>query len=155
MILLILAGLKIYLLLTPVGGLENYLPGNLVLDPNTEAGKIFDSAADCAYRQKGLFGYIEAFRKKYDRVPESIEELLNDDMRCSYYTRCPLGPSYVIHPENYGNPDGVFISESSNKHNNTLSFWLRGISPSVQTMGNGIIYLFKDGKIATVDARKK
>jgi hypothetical protein len=58
-----------------------------------------------------------------------------------------------MHPENYGESDAVLISETRNEHSNTLSLWIRGIKPRVQAMGNGTIQMFRDGKVATMDAK--
>jgi len=154
-VILLISGLKIYLLLTPPVILGGSRPAGFIFDPNTKASRVFSSVSDCAERQKGLFGYIEAYRTKHGKLPDSTETLINDDARSMHFTTCPLGSSYRIHPENYGNPKAVFISESQNKHSNTLSLWIRGIKPRVQTMGDGTIYMFKDGKVAKMNAKKK
>lgn len=151
-VILLIGGLKIYLLITPVVELGTAGPTGLIFDPNTKASRVFTSVSDCAERQKGLYGYIEAYRKKHGKLPDSIETLINDDTGSMHFTTCPLDSSYRIHSENYGNPDAVFISEAPNKHSNTLSLWLRGIKPCVQTMGDGTIYMFEDGKVAKMNA---
>ena len=47
-----------------------------------------------------------------------------------------------------------FIEESKDDHPSSFKFWVRGYHPQVQTMGDGMIELFKDGKVVTMDARK-
>ena len=152
-VILLIGALKIYLLLTPVVELGTDRPTGLIFDPNTKASRVFASVSDCAERQKGLYGYIEAYHKKHGKLPDSIETLINDDTGSMHFTTCPLGSSYSIHTENYGNPNAVFISEDQNKHSNTLSLWIRGIKPRVQTMGDSTIYMFKDGKVAKINAK--
>lgn len=153
-VILLIGGLKIYLQLTPVIELGTNRPTGLIFDPNTKASRVFTSVSDCAERQKGLYGYIEAYRTKHGKLPDSKNTLINDDTGSMHFTTCPLGSSYRIYPENYGNPNVVFISEAQNKHSNTLSLWIRGIKPCVQTMGDGTIYMFKDGKVAKMNAKK-
>jgi hypothetical protein len=153
-ITLLIGALRVYLFLTPVVELSSDKPTGLIFDPNTKASWVFDDVSKCAERQKGLYGYIEAYRKKHGKLPDSINTLINDDVQSWHWTNCHLGPSYEIHPENYGKPNAVFISETKNKHPNTLSLWIRGIKPRVQTMGDGTIQMFKDGKVATVNAKK-
>jgi hypothetical protein len=153
-VILLIGGLKIYLQLTPLVVLGNSRPAGIIFDPNTKASRVFSSISDCAERQKGLYGYIEAYRTKHGKLPDSTETLINDDVRSMHWIKCPLGGFYSIYPENYGNPKAVFISEGHNKHSNTLSLWIRGIKPRVQTMGDGTIYMFKDGKVAKMNAKK-
>ncbi|MHC4584964.1 MAG: hypothetical protein ACYS3N_10560 [Planctomycetota bacterium] len=152
-VILLIGGLKIYLLLTPPVILGGSRPAGLIFDPNTKASRVFSSVSDCAVKQKGLYGYIEAYRTKHGKLPDSINTLINDDVGSMHFINCPLGFSYSIYPENYGNPKAVFISEAKNKHSNTLSLWIRGIKPRVQTMGDGTIYMFKDGKVAKMNAK--
>jgi hypothetical protein len=152
-VILLIGGFKIYIKLTPPVVLGQNTPAGFIFDPNTKASNVFSSVSDCAQRQKGLYGYIEAYRTKHGKLPDSIDTLINDDTGSMHFTKCPLGPSYSIHPENYGNPKAVFISEDRNKHSNTLSLWIRAIKPRVQTMGDGTIYMFKDGKLATKNAK--
>lgn len=153
-VVLLIGGLKIYLQLTPLVVLGNSRPTGIIFDPNTKASRVFSSVSDCAERQKGLYGYIEAYRTKHGKLPDSINTLINDDVGSMHFINCPLGFSYSIYPENYGNPKAVFISEGRNKHSNTLSLWIRGIKPCVQTMRDGTIYMFKDGKLAKKNAKK-
>jgi len=153
-VVLLIGGFKIYLLLTPPVILGGSRSAGFIFDPNTKASRIFTSVSDCAERQKGLYGYIEVYRTKHDKLPDSTETLINDDTGSMHWIKCPLGGFYSIHPENYGNPKAIFISEGPNKHSNTLSLWIRGIKPRVQTMGDGTIYMFKDGKVAKMNAKK-
>lgn len=152
-VILLISGLKIYLLLTPPVILGSSSPAGFIFDPNTKASRVFSSVSDCAERQKGLYSYIEAYRAKHGKLPDSINTLINDDVGSMHFINCPLGSSYSIHPENYGNPKAVFISEDRNNHSNTLSLWIRGIRPCVQTMGDGTIYLFENGKVAKMHAK--
>jgi hypothetical protein len=152
-VILLICALKVYLFLTPVVELGPDGPAGFIFDPNTKASRVFNSVLDCAERQKGLYGYIEAYRKKHGKLPDSINTLINDDPNSMHFTRCPLGSSYRMHPENYGESDAVLISETRNEHSNTLSLWIRGIKPRVQAMGNGTIQMFRDGKVATMDAK--
>jgi len=48
----------------------------------------------------------------------------------------------------------VLIEEAKNKHPTAFRLWIQGIHPQVQTMGDGTIRLFKDGKLATINAKK-
>ena len=153
-VILLISGLKIYLLLTPPVILGGRRPAGFIFDPNTKASRVFTSVSDCAVKQKSLYGYIEAYRTKHGKLPDSINTLINDDVGSMHWINCPLGTSYRMYPENYGNPKAVFISEAQNKHSNTLSLWIRGIKPRVQTMGDGTIYMFKDGKVAKMNAKK-
>jgi len=152
-VILLIGDLKIYLLLNPLVVLGGNRPTGLIFDPNKKASQVFTSVSDCAERQKGLYGYIEAYCTKHGKLPDSINTLINDDVGSMHFINCPLGSSYSIYPENYGNPKAVFISEGRNKHSNTFSIWIRGIKPRVQTMGDGTIYMFKDGKVAKKNAK--
>ena len=151
---LILVGLGTYLLMTPLVVLDGGKPRGDIFEPQTQVGRIFQSVSNCAERQKRLFGCIEAYKEKHGRAPESLNTLINDDGRSMPFLNCPLGHPYILHPENYGKPNAVLISESRNEHPTALKLWLRRIKPCVQTMGDGTIYLFEDGKIATIQARK-
>jgi hypothetical protein len=84
-----------------------------------------------------------------------MDELINSVHEAMSFDDCPAGLSwYVVHFENYGNPDAVLIEEANNKHPTAFKLWIQGIHPQVQTMGNGTVRLFKDGKLATIDAKK-
>ena len=150
----VLGGLGVYLLMTPIVVLDGGKPGGDIFEPQTQVGRIFASVSECAHKQKGLFGYVEAYKEKHGQIPDSLKTLIDDDNRSMSWTHCPLGHLYVIHPENYGKPNAVFISESRNEHPSALKLWLRGIKPCVQTMGEGTIHMFEDGKVATIQARK-
>ncbi len=154
LVVVILGGLGVYLLMTPVVVLDGGKPGGDTLEPQTQVGRIFQSVYECAHQQKGLFSYIEAYRQKHGRLPDSTDTLINDEVGSMAFTDCPLGHSYIIHPENYGKADAILISESRNGHRTALKLWIRGIKPCVQTMGDGTIYLFEDGKVATIQAKK-
>ncbi|MBN2594246.1 MAG: hypothetical protein JXA81_12130 [Sedimentisphaerales bacterium] len=84
-----------------------------------------------------------------------MDELINDIPNSMSVTKCPSKPTgYKVHFENYGKPDAVFIEEAKNMHSTAFKLWIRGIKPRVQTMGDGTIHLFEDGKLATIQARK-
>ena len=152
---LCMGGLKVYLAANPLIVIGGDKPKGAIFDSQTKVGKVFRSVSDCAQRQKGLYEYIEAYVEKHGQAPADLSALINDDTRSQYFTRCPLGHSYVLHAANYGKPDAVYISESKQKHPTAFQLWLRGIKPCVQTMGDGTVHMFKDGKIATVQAEKK
>ncbi|MHC4118418.1 MAG: hypothetical protein ACYSWO_13035 [Planctomycetota bacterium] len=150
----ILGALSVYLLMTPLVALEGGKPAGDIFDPETQVGRIVKGLSECAQKQKGLFSYIEAYRQKHGRVPDSMNVLINDDVGSMSFTDCPLGHGYVIHAENYGKADAVLISESRNEHPTALKLWIRGIKPRVQTMGDGTIYMFEGGKVLTMQAKR-
>jgi hypothetical protein len=137
-ILLLIGGLRIYFYLTPHATIE------IILDSgkSEELSSIFYYA----YRQADLYGYIETYKKKHGEIPDNIGNFLDDNPQYSIFSKNPLKVSYIIKPENYGNPNAVFIYESKNKHKNIFSLWIRGIKPRIQTMGDGKTYLFKGFK---------
>ena len=126
---------------------------------------VFDSASECAVKQKNLYLCIDAFYQESGSLPKGQDDLVHTLINCEgnkamAFLKCPLsnetkGIPYTIYPENFGNAEAVFIEDSSHKHPNT--FWLsfRGTKPCVQTMGDGTIHLFKGGKlIVTMNAQK-
>lgn len=151
---LILSGLGTYLLMTPLVVLGGGKLGGDIFEPQTQVGRVYQSVSKCAERQKRLFDHIEAYKEKHGRAPDSLNTLINDDVISMAFIDCPLGHSYVIHPQNYGKPNAVLVSESRNEHPTALKLWLRRIKPCVQTMGDGTIYLFEGGKVATIQAKK-
>jgi hypothetical protein len=151
---LILGASSVYLLMTPLVVIDGGRPAGDIFEPQTQVGRIFRSDSERAHKQKGLFSYIEAYRQKHGRVPDNMNALINDDVGSMSFTDCPLGHGYVIHAENYGKAGAVLISESRNEHPTALKLWIRGIKPCVQTMGDGTIHMFEDGKVATIQARK-
>ena len=154
-LVLIWGGLQIWLWKTPLVVLGSSKPGGEIFDMNTAVGRVFVEVQECGEQQKGLFGYIEAYREKNGRLPGNMDELINDIPKSMSWTDCPSDLTwYEVHFENYGKPDAVFIEEAKNKHPTAFKLWIRGIKPCVQTMGDGTIHLFKDGKIATIQARK-
>ena len=122
---------------------------------------VFDSVSDCATNQQGLYGYIEARYGKGAALPNDPDQILrtlfNEKHMSLKFTACPCGTeteaiAYIIHPAAYGDRDAVFIEDSQNKHPTTFWLWYRGVHPRVQTMGDGRVQIFKDGKIATLNA---
>ncbi len=127
-----------------------------IFDMNTAVGRVFAEVRECGEQQKSLYQCIETYRQKNGRLPDNKDELINDITESMSFTNCPSDLTwYEVHFENYGKPDAVLIEEAQNKHPTVLKLWIRGIKPCVQTMGNGMIHLFEDGKLATIQARKK
>ena len=151
-VILILIGVKVYFMNTPLISTDIFK--SELFDSKTKTGLVFGSVSKCAHKQKDLFLFIEAYRVKHGQVPDSLQTLINDDHGSMSFTGCPLGHQYIIHPENYGNPNGVFISESKNQHPTAFNLWIRGIKPGVQTMGDGIVHLFEGSKLITIQAKK-
>lgn len=148
-----LAALGAHLLMTPLIVLDGGKPVGDIFDPQTQVGRIVTSLSECAEKQKGLFSYIEAYRQKHGRGPDSVDALINDDLISMSFTGCPLGHPYVIHGENYGKADAILSWESRNEHPTAWKLWIRGIKPCVQTMGDGTIHLFEDGRLFTMKAK--
>ena len=122
---------------------------------------VFDSVSECAVNQQGLYGFIETQYGKGAKLPNDPEQIMQilyskQHMKLSFSV-CPCGTenegiAYIIHPAAYGNRDAVFIEDSKDKHPTTFWLWYRGVHPKVQTMGDGRVQIFKDGKIATLNA---
>jgi hypothetical protein len=148
-------GLQLWLWKTPLVVLGSSTPGGEIFDMSTAVGRVFGEVQECGEQQKKLYLCIEAYRKKNTRLPENMDELINDITESMAFTNCPSDLTwYEVYFENYGKSDAVFIEEAQNKHSTAFKLWIRGIKPRVQTMGDGTIHLFKDGKIATIQARK-
>ena len=157
-LVLIWGGLKLWLWKTPlvVLGLGSGTPGGEIFDMNTAVGRVFSELLECGQQQKNLYLYIEAYREKNDRLPDNMDELINDIPNSMSFRNCPSGRTwYEVHFENYGKPDAVFIEEARNKHPTAFKLWIRGVKPHVQTMGDGMVHLFEGGKIATIQAHKE
>jgi hypothetical protein len=152
---LIWGGLQFWLWKTPLVVLGSSTPGGEIFDMNTAVGRVFAEVQECGEQQKNLYLYIEAYREKNDRLPDNMDELINDIPKSMSWTKCPSKPTgYKVHFENYGKPDAVFIEEAKNMHSTAFKLWIRGIKPCVQTMGDGTIHLFEGGKLATIQAHK-
>lgn len=128
---------------------------------NSIPNEIFESVSECATNQQGLYGYIESHYGKGATLPvnphEIVRTLYNEQHMSLIFTACPCGTeteaiAYIIHPAAYGNRDAVFIEDSRNRHPTTFWLWYRGVHPQVQTMGDGRVQIFKDGKIAVLNA---
>ena len=155
-IILILAGLLIWLRSTPLIIMDSGGPRGDLFDMSTAVGRVFAEVQECGEQQKNLYLCIEAYRKKNGRLPENMDELINDIRESMAFRNCPSDRTwYEVHFGNYGRPHAVFIEEAQNKHPTAFGLWIRGIKPCVQTMGDGTIHLFEGGKIATIQARKK
>lgn len=154
-LVLILGGLQLWLWKTPLVVLGSSTPGGELFDMNTAVGRVFAEVQECGEQQKNLFRCIEAYREKNGRLPDNMDELINDITESMAFRNCPSGRTwYEVHFENYGKPDAVLIEEAQNKHPTAFKLWIRGIKPCVQTMGDGTIHLFEGGKLATIRARK-
>ena len=154
-LILIWGGLQLWLWKTPLVVLESGTPGGEIFDMNTAVGRVFAELQECGEQQKNLYQCIEAYREKNGRLPNNMDELINDITESMSFRNCPSDRTwYEVHFENYGRPDAVFIEEAQNKHPTAFKLWIRGIKPRVQTMGDGTIHLFEGGKIATIQARK-
>jgi hypothetical protein len=155
LIVLLAVGLQIWLWKSPLVVFGDP-PGGEIFDRGTAVGRVFADVQSCGEQQKDLYGCIEAYRVKHGRLPQDMDELADSIYQAKSFDDCPAGLSwYVVHFENWGNPDAVLIEEAENKHRTAFKLWVRGIKPKVQTMGDGTIRLFKDGKLATINARKK
>jgi len=118
-------------------------------------GPAWRSLEKCATHQKRLYRSIESYKEEHGQFPEAIEEFNIDGSPAERYWKCPASENgYDIFLENYGKPDAVIIADKQNKHSTTFMFWLRGLKPHVQTMGDGTIHLFKGGKITTMIGSK-
>lgn len=154
-LVLILGGLQLWLWKTPLVVLGSSTPGGELFDMNTAVGRVFAEVQECGEQQKNLFRCIEVYREKNGRLPDNMDELINDITESMAFRNCPSGRTwYEVHFENYGKPDAVLIEEAQNKHPTAFKLWIRGIKPCVQTMGDGTIHLFEGGKLATIRARK-
>ena len=154
-LVLIWGGLRFWLWKTPLVVLGQSTPVGEIFDMNTAVGRVFAEVQECGEQQKNLYLYIEAYREKNDRLPDNMDELINDIPNSMSFRNCPSGRTwYEVHFENYGKPDAVFIEEAKNIHSTAFKLWIRGIKPRVQTMGDGTIYLFEGGKLATIQAHK-
>ena len=154
-VVLILGGLQFWLWKTPLVVIGQGTPGGELFDMSTAAGRVFADVQECGEQQKNLYLCIEAYREKNSRLPENMDELINDVRESMAFLNCPSDRTgYKVHFENYGKPDAVFIEEAQNKHPTAFGLWARSIKPCVQTIGDGTIHLFEGGKLATIQARK-
>ena len=154
-IILILAGLLIWLRSTPLIVMGSGGPRGDLFDMNTAVGRVFADVQECGEQQKNLYQCIEAYREKNGRLPDNMDALINDIRESMAFRNCPSDLTwYEVHFENYGKPNAVLIEGAQNKHPTAFGLWIRGIKPCVQTMGDGTIHLFKGGKLATIQARK-
>ncbi|NLZ05984.1 MAG: hypothetical protein GXY19_12495 [Phycisphaerae bacterium] len=154
-LVLAMAVLQVWLWKSPLVVMGSDEPKGELFDPQTAAGKAFMSLQQCAEQQKHLYECITAYRDKNGRLPADMNELINDIHEAKSFRSCPAGLSeYVVHFENYANPKTVLIEEKQNKHPTAFALWIRGYKPHVQTLGDGTIHLFADGKLATIQAKE-
>lgn len=148
-------GLQVWLWKSPLVVVGTGQPGGQLFDSRTAAGRVFDDVQECGEQQKDLYGCIEAYRDRNERLPADMDELINDIHEAMAFDDCPAGLAwYDVHFENYGKPDAVLIEEHENKHPTCLALWIRGYKPQVETMGNGTIHLFANGQLATIQAKR-
>jgi hypothetical protein len=149
-------GLQVWLARSPLVVLGGQGPGGEIFDQRTAVGRVFADVQECGEQQKNLYQCIEVYKEKHGRLPEDMNALISDVHEAMSFDDCPADLTwYVVHFENFGNPKAILIEEHENKHPTAFKLWARGIKPRVQTMGDGTIHLFNDGKLATIDAAKK
>ena len=154
-LVLILGGLQFWLWKNPLAVMGSNIPGGEIFDMRTAVGRVFAEVQECGEQQKNLYLCIEAYKEKYGRLPDNMDELINGVRESMAFRNCPSDLTwYVVHFENYYKPDTVFIEEAQNKHSTAFNLWIRRIKPCVQTMGDGTIHLFEGGKVAIIHARK-
>ena len=155
-LLLSLVGLKVWLANSPLIVMGRNAPGGEIFDSRTAVGRVFMDVQACGEQQKNLYQCIEIYQERTGRLPKDKNELINEVNEAMAFDDCPAGLTwYVIHFENFGNPQAVLIEEAKNKHRTAFKLWARGIKPQVQTMGDGTVQLFADGKVATINAARK
>lgn len=114
----------------------------------------WNSIERCAMNQKYLYQSIEFYKQQHGKLPNQDSEIEGRRPRNTW--KCPAGDTrYELHLENYGNPRAVLISDAQDRHPTTFLWWCRGLSPQVQTMGDGKIHLFRGGKLLTMAATEK
>jgi len=112
---------------------------------------IWDSIEKCAENQKRLYQSIEFYVKQNNPIPNNLDEFQINGFPAAHVWNCPASQQgYKLILENYGNPKAVVIADKANDHPTTFMLWFRGLKPQVQTMGDGTIQLFKDGKLITI-----
>jgi hypothetical protein len=112
-------------------------------------GPEWESIGKCAENQKYLYRSIEWELQENGKLPD--QDFLVRGFPAKDTWKCPAsGRGFTLHLENYGNPDAVVIADEQDRHPTTFMWWLRGLHPHVQTMGDGTIHLFKGGKILTM-----
>ena len=154
-LVLILVGLLHRLRSTPLIIMDSGGTRGDLFDMSTAVGRVFAEVQECGEQQKNLYQCIEEYREKNSRLPNNMDELINDINESMAFRNCPSDRTwYEVHFENYGRPDAVLIEEAQNKHPTAFGLWIRGIKQCVQTMGDGTIHLFEGGKLATIQARK-
>ena len=116
---------------------------------------VWESVAACAENQQSLYRSLEFYVEENGRLPDDIHQFTIAGFPAEDHWRCPAcGRGYDVFLENWGNPHAVLIADRENKHPTTLTLSLKGVHPQVQTMGDGTIHIFKDGKIATMPGSK-
>ena len=116
-------------------------------------GAEWHSIAKCAENQKYLYQSIESEFKQTGKLPDNDFRIHGVPATVAW--KCPAcGSGYKVHLENYGNAHAALIEDEQDSHPTTVMWWLRGAHPVVQTMGDGTIHLFKNGKIVTMAGTK-
>lgn len=116
-------------------------------------GSEWRSIEECAENQKRLY------QSTVWEVRENGGTLARDFKVKGFPAReiwkCPAcGEGYELHPENFGNPNAVLISDEREGHPTTFMWWAKGLKPQVQTMGDGTIQLFEDGELLTMNGSR-
>lgn len=140
-VVVIIIGLRVCVSFTPV---------------QVGTGPVWNSIEKCAENQKNLYQSLEFFVEENGRLPNNLDEFKINGFSATSVWKCPASKKgYDLFLENYRNPKAVVIADKENNHPTTFMLWFRGFKPHVQTMGDGTIHLFKDGKIMTRHGSKK
>ena len=117
-------------------------------------GSAWDSIEKCAVHQKYLYQSIEHYRQEKGKLPDQDFQIHGSPARNRW--KCPASESgYALHLENYGNPSAVVLNDKQHRHPTTLNWWLKGLAPQIQTMGDGSIHFFKGGKLLNMNGSEK
>ena len=118
-------------------------------------GPEFHSISTCAHHQKLLYQALECHLTEDGHLPENASSFKIRGHSAANRWRCPETESgYELFLENYGDPNAVLITDRKNNHSGKLTWWLKGLTPRVETMGDGTVRLFEDGKFSVIRASK-
>jgi hypothetical protein len=119
-------------------------------------GKPYESLVACAEHQKSVYQSIVHYQKENGRLPEKGQGFPADGKRPLKIWRCPISETpYLIEPASYGSSDHALIADSPHRHHTTFMWWLRGMKPQVETMGDGTVHLFEGGVVLMRAQRKE
>ncbi len=146
---IVIVGLSVLVLMAGLRLLVSKLPVKL-------EGTEWNSIEECAENQKKLYQSLEYYQQEHKQLPDRIEDFQIGGYPATRTWKCPACErGYTVHLDNYGNPHAVVIVDEQHRHPTTFMWWFRGLKPHVQTMGDGTIHLFEDGKILTMVGSKK